>query len=221
MSISDNLRQLRQEKGMTQSQAAEELGVTRQTVSSYESGRTRPDFDTLMRLAEIYGVSFEDVLLGNSRAFKRSRLVRITALLLYGAVSVLTFLQNAFLWAAFRFFPVSEGPISLDNTVATHFRLTSACETTERITLFVSSVGLLILLIMIAGFKMRLPVKTKLLYTALFSATLIVFSLVFALTDPVSTLKDHLLISVLVVVRILLAFIISVIIGIIQDRKAR
>ena len=220
MSIGDNLRLLRQEKGMTQNQAAEELGVTRQAISSYESERTRPDIDTLMRLAEIYGVSFEDVIYGSSRTLKRRRSVKIAALLLYAALSVLTLVQNAFLWAAFRFFPVNEGPIIWDDTVATHFRLTSACETTERITLTVSLIGLLILLIMIAGFKLRLPIKTKLLYAVSLSATLIVISLAFGLADPVYTVKNHLLTTALAVVRVMLAFIISVIIDRMQNRNA-
>ena len=39
MSIHNNLRQLRLYSGMTQEQAAGKLGVARQTLSSYESGR--------------------------------------------------------------------------------------------------------------------------------------------------------------------------------------
>ena len=38
MTIGDNLRALRADSGMTQEQVAEQLGVTRQTLSSYESG---------------------------------------------------------------------------------------------------------------------------------------------------------------------------------------
>ena len=220
MSIGDNLRQLRMEKGMTQNQAAEELGVTRQAVSSYEAGRTRPDIDTLMRLAEVYGVCLEDVLYGSSCTFKERRSVKIAALFLYAAVSVLTLIQNALLWAASRFFPVAEGPVTWDATAATHFRLVSAWESTERITLIVSFVGVLVLLIMAAGFKLRLPVKTKLLYAALFSGTLLAVSLIFGVADPVHTVRDHLLSSVLVVLWLLIAFAVSVIIDRMQNRKA-
>ena len=53
MAINHELRQLRLARGMTQEQAAERLGVTRQALSSYETGRTRPDLDTLLRLAEV------------------------------------------------------------------------------------------------------------------------------------------------------------------------
>ena len=47
MNLGENLRALRQSRGMTQQQAAERLNVTRQTVSGYESNRTRPDIDML------------------------------------------------------------------------------------------------------------------------------------------------------------------------------
>ena len=42
MSIHQNLRQLRQLRGLTQEHVATQLGLTRQALSSYESGRTRP-----------------------------------------------------------------------------------------------------------------------------------------------------------------------------------
>lgn len=39
MNIHQNLRQLRQMTGLTQQQAAEQVGITRQALSGYESGR--------------------------------------------------------------------------------------------------------------------------------------------------------------------------------------
>ena len=54
--IHENLRQIRSMCGMTQEEAASRIHVTRQAISSYESGRTQPDLDTLKRLADAYGV---------------------------------------------------------------------------------------------------------------------------------------------------------------------
>ena len=51
--IGKNIRDLRQQKHLTQEKLAEQLFVTRQTVSNYENGRTRPDVDQILRLAEI------------------------------------------------------------------------------------------------------------------------------------------------------------------------
>ena len=52
--IGKNIRDLRQMLLLTQEELAEQLFVTRQTVSNYENGRTRPDVDQILRLAEIF-----------------------------------------------------------------------------------------------------------------------------------------------------------------------
>ncbi len=61
------LRQLRNQKGVTQAELANRLGVTQQAVGKWETGRSSPDPITLMRLAEYFGVSV-DVLLGREGA---------------------------------------------------------------------------------------------------------------------------------------------------------
>ena len=50
--IAQNIRRLRTAQNMTQDQLAERLHVTRQTVSNYETGKSQPDIDTIVRLAE-------------------------------------------------------------------------------------------------------------------------------------------------------------------------
>jgi len=50
--IAKNIRTLRTAQKMTQDQLAECLHVTRQTVSNYETGKSQPDIDTIVRLAE-------------------------------------------------------------------------------------------------------------------------------------------------------------------------
>lgn len=49
--ISKNIRALRTAKGLTQEELAAALHVTRQTVSNYENGRSRPDIDMVLRIA--------------------------------------------------------------------------------------------------------------------------------------------------------------------------
>ena len=50
--IGKNIRALREQKGLTQEELAGRLFVTRQTLSNYETGRTRPDLDMLERLSQ-------------------------------------------------------------------------------------------------------------------------------------------------------------------------
>ena len=62
--IGKNIRDLHQQKHLTQEELAEQLFVTRQTVSNYENGRTRPDVDQILRLAEIFDTDANAVLYG-------------------------------------------------------------------------------------------------------------------------------------------------------------
>ena len=57
----DNLVQLRKMKRMTQEAIAEKLGVTRQAVAKWEAGETVPDLDKCRLLAELFGVSLDDL----------------------------------------------------------------------------------------------------------------------------------------------------------------
>lgn len=51
------LKALRKEKGLTQQDVADQLGVNKQTVSGYERGARKPDFERLDALAELFDVS--------------------------------------------------------------------------------------------------------------------------------------------------------------------
>ncbi len=62
--VSKNIKKLRTEKKLTQEDIAKELFVTRQTVSSWESGRTQPDIETLVKLSELFSVSTEELIYG-------------------------------------------------------------------------------------------------------------------------------------------------------------
>lgn len=60
--FTQNLRRARKAAGLTQQQLADRLHVTRQSVSNWELGRTEPDFETVGRLAEIFGTSVSSLL---------------------------------------------------------------------------------------------------------------------------------------------------------------
>ena len=60
--IANRLAQLRKQKGLSQEQLAEKLGLSRQAVSKWERAEASPDTDNLICLARIYGVSLDDLL---------------------------------------------------------------------------------------------------------------------------------------------------------------
>ena len=57
----DNLSQLRRLRRLTQEDVAEKVGVSRQAVAKWESGETVPDLDRCRVLAELFGVSLDDL----------------------------------------------------------------------------------------------------------------------------------------------------------------
>ena len=63
--FSKRLRDARIEKGYTQEEISDHLGFTRPTYTAYESGRRKPDNETLAKIAKILNVS-TDYLLGLS-----------------------------------------------------------------------------------------------------------------------------------------------------------
>ena len=60
--VNENLKAVREKKRVSQQEVADYLGITRQAYSHYEVGRRKPDYETLLKLAEFYGVSVLDLL---------------------------------------------------------------------------------------------------------------------------------------------------------------
>lgn len=63
--FSNNLKQFRKQKQLSQEQLAEQLGITTQAVSKWECGLSYPDIDLLPQLADLFCVSIDTLLRGN------------------------------------------------------------------------------------------------------------------------------------------------------------
>ena len=85
--IGKNIKQLREGKGMTQEALAEQLFVTRQTISNYETGRTRPDIEMLLRMAQVLETDANTVLYGPP--LSREKAARRRLFLAAGAFALL------------------------------------------------------------------------------------------------------------------------------------
>jgi putative transcriptional regulator len=60
--IANQIRRLRFEHGeMTQSELAEKIGMTRQTVAAIEAGKYSPSLETAFRIAHVFGATLDDV----------------------------------------------------------------------------------------------------------------------------------------------------------------
>lgn len=66
--ISDNIKRLRKEAGMSQVMMAKHLHVTQSAVSQWEKGGNKPDFQQLLSIADLFNVNVDDLMHGETTA---------------------------------------------------------------------------------------------------------------------------------------------------------
>ena len=74
------LQTRRKEKGLTQEQLAEQVGVARRTVSRWETGSNMPDLDILLELADFYSVDLREILDGERKSEQMNEELKETVL---------------------------------------------------------------------------------------------------------------------------------------------
>ena len=62
MNLADNLKRIRKENNLSQEQLAEQLGVSRQSVSKWESGQAYPEMDKVLQLSRMFNLNIDDLL---------------------------------------------------------------------------------------------------------------------------------------------------------------
>jgi len=67
MSICEVLKQARAEADLSQEAAAEKVGVSRQTMSNWETGKSYPDIVSVIALSDAYGVSLDSLMKGDTK----------------------------------------------------------------------------------------------------------------------------------------------------------
>ncbi len=107
MDFSTQIKKLRNEKNLTQQQMAEQLGISRQAVSSWENDRSLPDIEMLIIISKTFGITLDELILGGNdmnnmtqklindgKATRRARMNLIsvcmgTGLMLIGAICLM------------------------------------------------------------------------------------------------------------------------------------
>ena len=74
------LKELRKEKNITQEQLAEEMGVSRRTVSRWETGSNMPDMDILIDISDFYEVDLREILDGERKSEHMDKEMKDTVL---------------------------------------------------------------------------------------------------------------------------------------------
>lgn len=91
--IGKNIRLTRLHRKLTQDELAQKVHTTRQTISNYETGRSRPDVETLQRLADALGIELTELL--DREPSPDTRRAALRRVCIMGAVA----LMLAGLWA--------------------------------------------------------------------------------------------------------------------------
>ena len=71
MDFGKRLYELRKQKGLSQEELANQLNVTRQTVSKWELGDSSPDVEKLIALGDLFAISLDEMVLGKVPAATR------------------------------------------------------------------------------------------------------------------------------------------------------
>lgn len=105
MEIGDKLKKARLDQGLTQENLAEQLNVSRQTISNWENNRSFPDIISILHLSDIYAISLDELLKGDQKVMrhleestnlvkscqKLSKTILITAYLIIWAAVITVF----------------------------------------------------------------------------------------------------------------------------------
>lgn len=70
MKIEDKIKTYRKEKGWTQKELAELLHLSDKTISSWETGRTYPDLDNLIQLADLFELTLDELIREDKKMIK-------------------------------------------------------------------------------------------------------------------------------------------------------
>lgn len=62
MTLGEKLTQLRTDRGLSQTELAEKLEVSRQSVSKWETAQATPDLDKIIKLADLFGVTVDELV---------------------------------------------------------------------------------------------------------------------------------------------------------------
>lgn len=107
MEISQVVKENRKEQAMTQEQLAEKIFVSKKTISNWENGRTTPDIESLIRMANLFELSLDSLLLEGSVIVedikKREQLAELTRVYWLGPMI------TAILLLILLYFPSGDG----------------------------------------------------------------------------------------------------------------
>ncbi len=75
--FSKNLKHIRKDNNLSQEQLAEQLGVSRQSISKWESNQAYPEMDKILEICKIFNLNIDDLLTKNIKEIKQEKQSKI------------------------------------------------------------------------------------------------------------------------------------------------
>lgn len=72
--LANNIKKARNNKHLSQRALADVIGVSQQTIGSWEVGRTSPDNDMLLKLSKFFGITVDELLESSNNTFPFSHI---------------------------------------------------------------------------------------------------------------------------------------------------
>ena len=73
MNLQDNLKKIRKDNNLSQEDLAEKLGVSRQSVSKWESGLAYPEMDKVLQICKMFNLNIDELLNQDITEVKESK----------------------------------------------------------------------------------------------------------------------------------------------------
>jgi len=109
--VGSNIKRHRTKLKLTQQQLADRLSVSRQTITSYESGRTEPDIAAMEKLAEIFDITVDE-LIGKTDSANSVYSGYKSVFAVGIALNAIMFIRNMLFYIREKFFYVEPGAVS-------------------------------------------------------------------------------------------------------------
>ena len=185
--IHENLKKLRTFRRLTQEEVAQKIGLTRQAISSYESGRTQPGVDLLIRFAEIYEVELEEILYGHREEQAGMKRLKLAA----GLLTLFWWLVHLLCGGAITILHITMFPPAGEH-LQRYFQLMETAQGAIAVGLLINLVGCLALMILDLAGRNIVSWKKKMGWFLLYTAGAVAAALFMAVLDPVSGAWDFL-----------------------------
>lgn len=157
--LSEKIKLCRKQKSLTQKNLADLIGVSRQTISSYESGRTEPDIYSLEKLSNIFELSLDTLILNETdlspRRIHKLKIIFLSTLII---INTLILIRNCLIFTLNNKYPMSSNAILTNSDIlalSVRIDISNVIKVSEFVFIFFFNIGIILLYLYINFYKIK------------------------------------------------------------------